>query len=176
MNCVIRPIVPEDRPFLWEMLYQAIHVIPGEGPPLRDVLLIPEIRKYLEGWGQPHDLGFVAVDSRMAEPRGAAWLRLLIGDHQGYGYIDDSTPELTVAVMPDCRGKGIGTQLLRHLLASAELRYASLSLSVSPDNPAQRLYKRLGFETVGTRGSSLVMRYPSRLPLSGQPEGLRLLE
>jgi len=158
VDCVIRPIKPEDVPFLWEMLYQAIHVSTGADPPSREVLLRPEIRRYLQDWGQPGDSGFVAVDPLSAEPIGAVWLRLLIGDHKGYGYVDDETPELTVAVVPQCRGKGIGTRLLSHLLATSETQYSSLSLSVSPDNPALRLYKRMGFETVGTCGTSLVMK------------------
>lgn len=150
--------MPEDRLFLWEMLYQAIHVTQEEEPPSREVLLHPEIRRYLQDWGQPHDSGFVAVDPVPARPIGAAWLRLLSGDQQGYGYVDDATPELTVAVVPECRGKGVGTRLLSHLLATTESRYPALCLSVSPDNPALRLYKRLGFETVGTCGTSLVMK------------------
>ena len=158
MDCLIRPITPDDTGFLWEMLYEAIYVAEGVTRPPRDVLLHPEIRRYLQDWGQPGDSGFVAVDPLSAEPIGAVWLRLLIGDHKGYGYVDDETPELTVAVVPQCRGKGIGTRLLSHLLATSETQYSSLSLSVSPDNPALRLYKRMGFETVGTCGTSLVMK------------------
>lgn len=140
------------------MLYQAIHVSEGAEPPSRDVLLQPEIRRYLQDWGQPHDSGFVAVDPVTSNPVGAVWLRLLTGDRKGYGYVDDATPELTMAVLPECRGKGVGARLLSHLLRDSESRYPSLSLSVSPDNPALRLYRRLGFETVGTCGTSLVMK------------------
>ena len=100
----------------------------------------------------------MAVDPVTARQIGAAWLRLLSGDQRGYGYVDDATPELTIAVVPECRGKGVGTRLLSHLLATAESCYSSLSLSVLTDNPALRLYERLGFETVGTCGRSLVMK------------------
>ena len=163
VDSLIRPITPEDTSFLWEMLYQAIHVTKGAEPPSRDVLSHPEIRRYLQDWGQPHDSGFVAVDPSTAEPIGAAWLRLLIGDHKGYGYVDDATPELTIAVVPECRGNGIGSRLLSHLLAATEARYSCLSLSVSPNNPALRLYSRMGFEIVGTCGTSLVMKRGSQL-------------
>ena len=158
MNCVIRPITQNDRHFLREMLYQAIHVSEGAAPPSRDVLNRPEIRRYLEDWGRPHDLGFVAVDPGTSDPVGAAWLRLLIGDRKGYGYVDDETPELTVAVVPEFRGQGVGTRLLIHLIETTQPLHSSLSLSVSPDNPAVRLYTRLGFDAVGTCGTSLVMR------------------
>jgi len=158
VNCVIRPITQDDRCFLREMLYQAIHVAAGAEPPPRDILLRPELRRYAENWGRTHDLGFVAVDSLMSASIGAAWLRLLVGAEKGYGYVDDATPELTVAVVPEYRGQGIGTQLLSELLATARAHYQSVSLSVSPDNPALRLYQRVGFETVGTCGTSLVMK------------------
>jgi GNAT superfamily N-acetyltransferase len=158
LDCLIRPITSHDTLFLWEMLYQAIHVMDGKNPPSRDVLRVPEIRRYLEEWGRPHDFGFVAVKPATLDPVGAAWFRLLIGEQKGYGYVDDSTPELTVAVVPECRGRGVGTRLLSHLLAAAKSHYSSLSLSVSPENPALRLYKRLGFETVDTCGTSLVMK------------------
>jgi hypothetical protein len=32
MTCIIRPLKLEDEPFLWEMLYQAIHVPEGQTP------------------------------------------------------------------------------------------------------------------------------------------------
>jgi len=146
VDCLIRPITLEDTHFLWEMLYEAIYVAEGVKPPAGDVLLQPDIRRYLQDWGQPHDSGFVALDHVTSNRIAAVWLRPLIGDQKGYGYVDDATPELTVAVVPEYRGKGIGTRLLSHLLRTTESRYPSLSLSVSPDNPALRLYNRLGFE------------------------------
>ena len=164
MDCLIRPITPDDTGFLWEMLYEAIYVAEGVTRPPRDVLLHPEIRRYLQDWGQPHDSGFVALDPVTSDPIGAVWLRLLVGDQKGYGYVDDETPELTVAVVPEYRGKGIGTRLLSHLFAAAEARYSCLSLSVSLNNPALRLYNRMGFETVGICGASLVMKRRSQLP------------
>jgi ribosomal protein S18 acetylase RimI-like enzyme len=161
VNWVIRAVAPSDEAFLWEMLYQAIHVPPGAETSSRDVLLQPEIRRYMDNWGQPDDLGFVAVNPASSNLAGAAWLRLLTGAKKGYGYVDDATPELTVAVLPEFRGRGVGTRLLNHLLETAQNRYPSVSLSVSPGNPALRLYQRLGFETIGMCGASQVMKRES---------------
>ena len=163
MDCLIRPITPDDTGFLWEMLYEAIYVAEGVTRPPRDLLFHPEIRRYLQDWGQPHDSGFVALDSVTSDRIGAVWLRLLTGGQKGYGYVDDATPELTIAFVPECRGNGVGTQLLFHLLRTTESRYPSLSLSVSPDNPALRLYNRLGLERVGSCGTSLIMNRGSQL-------------
>lgn len=102
-------------------------------------------------------MGFVALDVGGGEPVGAAWLRLLKGDERGYGYVDDETPELGMAVLPEHRGRGIGSALLRRLLESAAAAYRSVCLSVSADNPAVRLYERAGFERVCECGGALTM-------------------
>jgi ribosomal protein S18 acetylase RimI-like enzyme len=88
---------------------------------------------------------------------GAAWLRLLTGDNKGYGYWSDDTPELTIALAPDFRGQGIGTQLLQTLLEAAATRFRAVSLSVEKSNPARRLYERFGFEIVEYDATSLLM-------------------
>ncbi|MGH9901626.1 MAG: GNAT family N-acetyltransferase, partial [Pyrinomonadaceae bacterium] len=154
---VIRQLSPADQQLLWEMLYQSLHVPEGESPFPREVVSEREIAKYVEGWGRAGDMGFVAVDSRGGEPVGAIWLRLLAGDEKGYGYVDDETPELGMAVLPEHRGRGVGSNLLRRLLDSAGAVYSSVCLSVSAGNPALRLYERMGFERAGACGTSLTM-------------------
>jgi ribosomal protein S18 acetylase RimI-like enzyme len=82
-------------------------------------------------------------------PVGAAWYRVFTDDEPGYGFIDDETPELAIAVVPSKRGHGIGEELLQELMAKAEAAgYERLSLSVEPGNPARKLYERHGFEVV----------------------------
>ena len=82
----------------------------------------------------------------------------LNGDECGYGWVDDETPELTIAVLPESRGKGVGAQLLVQLMELARARYLAVSLSVSAENPARRLYERLGFLTVIRDEYSLTMK------------------
>jgi ribosomal protein S18 acetylase RimI-like enzyme len=156
-NIIIRPLILTDEPFLWDMLYQAIYVPAGSPPPERDIVYRPELAGYVRDWGRSDDSGFIAIEPTTSCPVGAAWLRLLTKENQGYGYVDDATPELSIAVLPDYRGQGVGTQLLARLIEAAQTRYAAISLSVSPENPALRLYRRLGFEEVGRCGTSLTM-------------------
>lgn len=158
----IRPLRAEDEPFLWECLYLAIHVPPGQPLPSRDVVRHPEVARYLEGWGREHDRGYVAVDAATGQPVGAAWLRLLDEEERGYGFVDAQTPELTIAIVPGFRGHGLGTALLEALLAEARAHYPAISLSVSRTNPAFHLYRRLGFEVVCDCGSpiKMVCRWP----------------
>lgn len=155
MTLQIRPATSADEPFLWKMLYQAVYVPPGQPPPPRSIVFEPELSRYVQGWGRPDDVGFVAWDEE--KPVGAVWLRLLQGENKGFGYVDETTPELSIAVLPAYRGQGLGTRLLAHLLEAVQARYPSICLSVSPDNPAQRLYQRLGFEVVGALGTSLTL-------------------
>jgi ribosomal protein S18 acetylase RimI-like enzyme len=157
MLYILRALTAGDQPFLWEMLYQALYVPTGQPAPPRTIINQPELARYVEGWGREGDRGFLVYDAHTEQPVGAIWLRLLVGDNKGYGYIDDETPELGIAVLPAHRGQGIGTQLLRALLDSPPGQF-SLSLSVSVDNPAVKLYKRFGFVVVRGRGRSLVMK------------------
>ena len=154
-SITIRPLTSEDQPFLWEMLYQALYVPEGGQPFPRDIIKIPEISRYAEGWGKRGDRGFVALDESN-HLIGAVWIRLLKGENKGYGYVDDATPELSIAVTPEYRGQGVGTKLITHLLEQTENRFGAISLSVSSDNPAVRLYHRIGFE-VAASGNSLTM-------------------
>lgn len=156
MNAEFRTLTASDEPFLWEMLYQALYLPPGQPPFPREILQKPEIACYVQGWGQPHDRGFAALVE--GAPVGAAWLRLLTAERPGYGYVDDDTPELSIAVLPKFRGRGIGSQLMTCLLELAQqTHYPAVCLSVSPGNPALRLYQRLGFAKVDETLSSIKM-------------------
>jgi ribosomal protein S18 acetylase RimI-like enzyme len=77
-------------------------------------------------------------------------MRLLIGPEKTISYIDDATPELAIAVLPEYIGKGLGTQLLTHVLQAARHTFPAVVLSVRSTNPAKRLYEKLGFITVST--------------------------
>lgn len=153
----LRPLGAEDQWFLWRMLYHAIFVPPGANAPPFEVVYSPALARYGEAWGRPDDLGFVAVDSQSQEAVGAAWLRVLTGEQRGYGFVDADTPELSIALLPDYRGQGIGTALLTALLDAADQRFSAVSLSVSHENPAQRLYARFSFTVVGDDGEALTM-------------------
>ena len=153
----IRSLTAADQSLLWEMLYLSLFAHGNEATSKRSVLNHPDVSKYVSGWGRAGDLGFVAVDENN-QSLGAIWLRLLAGDEKGYGYVDDSTPELGMAVFPEHRGRGIGTDLLTRLVETSTAYYEQISLSVARENPASRLYERFGFEVVAEDKNSLTMR------------------
>jgi ribosomal protein S18 acetylase RimI-like enzyme len=158
LNYTLRPITAADEPFLWEMLYQAIYIPEGTPPLPREIINEPEIARYVRDWGQPDDIGVLAIDEISPQAIGAVWLRLLKNKNKGYGYINDATPELSIAVLHEHRGKGVGTQLMSRILSIAGNKYEAISLSVSEENPAMRLYSRLGFEIDGKDGTSVRMK------------------
>jgi len=152
----LRPAEPADGPFLAEMLATAAFWRP-DGPTgtVRAVMDRPELAHYVAGWPQPGDLGVIAEDPR---PVGAAWLRFLPASDPGFGFVDAGTPEVSMAVLLGWRGQGVGTRLLRALIAQArEADLPALSLSVESDNYARHLYERTGFQLVDETGGSLTM-------------------
>src|SRR5829696_2126170 len=61
-------------------------------------------------------------------------------------------------VREDYRGRGLGGWLLNELAQAAEAEgFTRLSLSVAADNPARRLYERLGYDEVSADESGLRM-------------------
>ncbi|MEH1838083.1 MAG: GNAT family N-acetyltransferase [Nostoc sp.] len=148
MDYFIRPLTQEDEAFLWQMLYEAAHLIEEGNLTVQDAINNPDLAKYVKDWGGKDDSGFVAILESSNQPVGAAWLRLLIGENKGYDYVDDQTPELAIAILSQYRNKGIGTQLLTHLLTNAKTSYPSISLSTRATNPAVGLYKRFGWEVI----------------------------
>ena len=62
-------------------------------------------------------------------------------------------------LLPAHQGKGIGTRIIRDLMAEAASSGRTFGLSVEKDNPrAQALYERLGLVVVGEDGDEYVMR------------------
>ena len=167
----IRSAVPSDEAFLREMLYESLYVPQGSAPFERNVVNLPEIAKYVDSWGRAGDLGFIAVDPTTNQPIGAVWMRLFTEAQKGYGYVAEDVPELGIALLPEYRGRGIGSILLRRALEIAGLSYRAVSLSVSAENPARRLYERFGFQLVGT--SENVVTMMKRL---NQPGVVRLVQ
>ncbi|MGF1473693.1 MAG: GNAT family N-acetyltransferase [Rubrobacteraceae bacterium] len=153
---------PDDHAFLQDMLYEAVSWRPGQTRPPREAVLgDPFLRRYVEGFGRRGDAAVISLHG--ATRIGAAWYRLFSARKPGYGFVDPRTPELSIGVAPGYRKKGAGTALLRALMEVArEQGFDALSLSVEVDNPAIRLYRRLGFETASLAGNACTLRVSLR--------------
>lgn len=149
---VVRRGGARDVRLLRDMLHHAYYWkerAPGSGP--------GPVKLYVKGWGRAGDTAVVAVEDSF--PVGAAWYRLFTRATPGYGFVDEQTPELAIAVVPNRRGHGIGDALLRALLERARADgYRRLSLCVDRANDdARRVYERHGFRTTDETGDSFTM-------------------
>ena len=154
---LVRQALPADEPFLWRMLATTARLPPALPPPVEEVKHDPGITPYLLGWGRDGDVAVVAEFA--GKPVGAAWFRIFSADAPGYGFVAEGTPELSIGVEEQWRGRGVGRSLLTALfeLARAE-GFMALSLSVDPGNaPALALYRSLGFEVVGNEDGNPTM-------------------
>ena len=168
MNTIIRKIRPEEYILLREFLYQAIYLPVGVDPPPRSMIDLPELHVYIADFGtQPGDHCMVAeAEGKVV---GAAWCRIM----EDYGHIDTDTPSLAISLLPKYRGLGIGARLLDALLLLLrENGYRQASLSVQKENPALRLYQRMGFRIVAEKGTEYLMLWDSTQ--RGQQENMNM--
>lgn len=76
----------------------------------------------------------------------------------GYGWVAADIPELSMAVLPDHQGQGIGGALLDTVCALVRMSgFPAVSLSVEDGNGAAKLYADHGFVSVGRNGDSDVL-------------------
>lgn len=76
---------------------------------------------------------------------------------------------MDIALLPEFRGRGIGGALLRELLAEGERAGRAVSIHVERQNPALRLYARLGFELREDKGVYLLLERPAGARLAKDP-------
>lgn len=156
---IIKNMENKELEFLKDMLYESIYM-PEDVKDKAKLLNSPSIKKYYEDWGRKGDIALIATDANNRAV-GAVWYRLFDESNMGYGFVDNQTPELGIAVMKEARGLGVGTLLMKKIIEQAAVDgYKTLSLSVDPDNrSAVHIYRQLGFVDYGISGTSITMIY-----------------
>ncbi len=158
----LRRVAPEDREFL--------------------IALYASTRREeldLAGWNAETEDHFVrqqftAQDSHYREHYPGASLDLVLAEGRPVGrlYVHRRPAEIRlmdIAFLPEARGRGFGTSLLRRLMDEAECEKKRLTIHVEIFNPARRLYDRLGFLPVEDRGVYQLLQWS---PSSGIPGGV----
>ena len=144
---MIRQADSQDVRFLRDMLKHAYHWRLNQDPDL-------PVARYVNNWGRPGDAGLVAWENG---PIGAAWYRLFKASAPGFGFVDEQTPELTIAVVPSRRGGGLGGELMEALLDRARAEgYDSISLSA--EKGMTKLYERHGFRPFEEKDGTVTMK------------------
>ena len=89
----------------------------------------------------------------------------IILDHQqaiGRLYVDRRADEIRIidiALIPNYRGAGIGSEILNDILNEAAEIKKAVKIHVEKNNPALNLYYRLGFKQIDDQGVYLLMEW-----------------
>ena len=89
-------------------------------------------------------------------------LVVIDGEPAGRFYVDrrgDEIRVVDVALLPAHRGRGVGGRLMRRVMEEAAGRGVPVRIHVEQENPAMRLYDRLGFVRVDTYGVYHLMEW-----------------
>jgi ribosomal protein S18 acetylase RimI-like enzyme len=129
----LRGATEADREFLW-----SLHALAMRGPVERTWGWDEDFQKgYFEENFDPDERQIVVVDGRDAG--------VLQTERS-----EDSLFLANVEILPAFQGRGVGTGIVRDLLAEARARDLPVTLQVLKENPrARRLYERLGFVVTG---------------------------
>jgi ribosomal protein S18 acetylase RimI-like enzyme len=147
-----------DQGFMREMLYEAVYWRPNPNKPSIEAgLADPGVRDALADWGKrAGDTAVIALVDDV--PAGAAWYRTYDDENNIRGYIEESIPVIVIAVDKNYRQSGIGVKMLGWLIDHArKTGIEKISLMVSKDNHAIRLYQKCGFQEYEDTGDSLIM-------------------
>ena len=152
----IRPIAESEFEFLFDLVYEAAYIPEGMERPPKSFVYEPDVSRYVENFGRRGDIAFILVNNDQLV--GGIWARLFSEECCGYGFVDNATPELGMAVFDGYRGQGYGTKLMLRLIEELVAGgFKNVSLSVDRRNPALRLYERFGFEVVRENGNAYTM-------------------
>ena len=150
---VLRELQLEEADLLRDFLYEAIFIPEGMDPPPRDIIGRPELKLYYEDFGSGKaDFCIVAEDD--GKVVGAVWTRIM----NDYGHVDEETPSFAISLYKEYRGQGIGTRLMKDMLALLKDKgFKRASLAVQKANYAVRMYEKVGFKTVDENEEEFIM-------------------
>src|SRR6266545_5844260 len=146
----LRPAEPNDREFFFTTRRAAL------GP----------YAEQLWGWDDASqrslaDKEFDELPVEIIEERGTPVGYLCVLHHVDHDFIDE------VALVPEAQGRGIGSSLVRDVMGAASKRGVPVRLSVLVNNPARRLYERLGFRVSSIENARVKMEWRADRPGSG---------
>ncbi len=148
----LRPITPEDDPFLCRLFASTRAeelAITGWSEEQKDAFC----RMQFDAQSAHYRTHYADTSFDIIERDGVAAGRLLVWRSGKEILIVD------ISLQPEHRGAGIGTKFLRELQDEARAAGKSLTIHVERYNPALRLYERLGFKTVEEQEVYLLMEW-----------------
>ncbi len=152
IGVALRPAVPEDREFLFELHRASMgRYVEELFGPWDDAVQWG----FFDRWFRPEHTFVISVGGEDVEVL-------------AFEAREDDVYITRIEVRPDRQGHGIGTAVLRRLLDQAYDAGRTVSLHVFEITPARELYRRLGFTTSREPDGRLFMRAP---PQAGPSQG-----
>ena len=151
-GCQFRRLTDDDLPFLARVYASTRAEELAAAPmtePMKNAFLAEQFRLQHAHYQKYYPEADWLVTSRAGEDIGRLYIERWPSQHR---IID-------IAFLPEHRGKGLGTALLHDLLDEAAALGKAVSIHVEKFNPAMRLYRRLGFETIEDKGVYDLMRW-----------------
>lgn len=148
-----RPRTPADRDF-FAALYASTRAAELAAVPWSDDAKRAFLRSQFEAQTHHYDRHYADAEFLVLEQDGAAIGRLIVF------WGADEVRVVDIALVPAHCGRGLGTAILRAVLAQAG---AAVSIHVERFNPALRLYQRLGFQAEEDTGVYYRMRWQPEL-------------
>ena len=153
MTISLRPIDDSDLPFLLRVYASTRE---------EELAPVPWTRAQTDAFLASQ---FVLQHQYYQEHYAGAQFEVILADGQPIGrlYLARWAEEhriIDIAIVPEHRGRGIGSRLLADVIAEADAVGKPVSIHVEMQNPARRLYERLGFLPVDEHGVYVLMRRP----------------
>ena len=155
LNYIIREMESNEYHLLDEFLYQAIFIPEGVTPPPKSIILNPTLRIYIDDFGKGND--DICLCAEVGEKVvGAVWTRIV----NGFGHVDEETPEFAISLYKEYRSLGIGTEMMLKMLDVLRGKgYKRTTLAVQKANYALKMYQKVGFSIVDENEQEYIMEY-----------------
>jgi ribosomal protein S18 acetylase RimI-like enzyme len=90
---------------------------------------------------------------------------IVVADGKDAGFLrvfekEAETVLISIRLLPEFQNRGIGTKLIKDVLAASLAKNKPVRLQVLKINPARNLYEKLGFKVFGETGTHFLMRFP----------------
>ncbi|MBA2732465.1 MAG: GNAT family N-acetyltransferase [Acidobacteria bacterium] len=149
----LRPVLPEDKEFLHEV-YASTRADELSQVAWSETQLKAFLKMQLNARDQSYRMHYHEIDDRI----------ILFRDHPIGRLIMVRTNEeirlADIALLPEHRGSGMGTSLIKDLMNEASNTKRPIRLQVEKTNMhAKRLYHRLGFTTMSENMTHVQMEY-----------------
>ncbi len=152
MAITLRDVLPEDDSLLYEVYASTRE---------QELAIVPwtdEQRKMFLS------MQFASQSSHYRERFPDATYSIIMRDDLPLGRLyvlreKDEIRILDITLLPQYRGKGVGTSLVRQLLKEASQSKRRLRIYVETFNPSQQLFQRLGFKPIKEEGINFLMEW-----------------